>query len=369
MTAPQIEIQLVAIAVAVACALPGVFLVLRRMAMMSDAISHTILLGIVLAFFVVEDLASPFLILSAAATGVATVAAVEALHRSGRVREDAAIGLIFPIFFSAAVILIARYAGSIHLDTDAVLLGELAFVPFDRLVVGGLDLGPKALAVMLGIVLLNAAFLGVFYKELKVATFDPPLAAVLGLSPVLLHYALMSVVSITAVGAFQAVGSILVVALMIAPPATAYLITDRLPRMLAWSAGAAVAAALSGYWVAHLLDASIAGSMASMAGVIFLAAFLFAPAHGVLAAVRRRWRQRQEFAAAMLAIHLLSHEDSPEAATECHEDHLGEHLRWERAFASRAVEAAIRDGLIVNRDGHLSLTPRGRQRAADWMIL
>src|SRR5690606_35691313 len=121
---PEFEILLIAIVVAMACALPGVFLVLRRMALMSDAISHSILLGIVLAFFVTGDVTSPLLILAAAATGVLTVMLVELLNHTRLVREDAAIGLTFPFLFSIGVILIARFAGNVHLDTDAVLLGE-----------------------------------------------------------------------------------------------------------------------------------------------------------------------------------------------------------------------------------------------------
>ncbi len=235
MTVTQIEIQLVATVVALACALPGVFLVLRRMAMMSDAISHTVLLGIVLAFFVVGDLESPLLVLGAAAMGVITVALVEALHGTGLVKQDAAIGLVFPALFSIAVILISRFARGVHLDVDAVLLGELAFAPLNRMTFFGIDL-PAALWVMGGILLINIAFIALFFKELKLATFDAGLAATLGFSPVLIHYALMTLVSITAVGAFDAVGSILVVALMITPAATAYLLTDSLTRMLLYSA-------------------------------------------------------------------------------------------------------------------------------------
>jgi manganese/zinc/iron transport system permease protein len=232
-TAAQIEIQLIACVVAVACALPGCFLILRRMAMMSDAISHSILVGIAVGFFVIRDLNSPILVLSAALTGVVTVSLVELLTRTKRVREDAAIGLIFPALFSIGVILISRYAGDVHLDVDAVLLGELAFAPFNRLSVLGRDIGPKGFYLMAGILLLNLLFIAIFYKELKLATFDAGLAGALGFSPAVIHYALMTIVSITAVGAFDAVGSVLVVALMIAPPATAYLITDSLSSLLA----------------------------------------------------------------------------------------------------------------------------------------
>jgi manganese/zinc/iron transport system permease protein len=364
----QVEIQVIAALVAVACALPGVFLVLRRMALMSDAISHAILLGIVVAFWFTGSLASPLLVLGAALTGVATVSLVELLHRTGRVREDAAIGLVFPVLFSIAVILVSRRFSNVHLDTDAVLKGELALAVLDRLTVGGHDLGPRTLYVIAGILLVNVVFLGVFYKELKLATFDAPLAAALGFSPGLMHYGLMTLVSITAVGAFDAVGSILVVALMIVPPATAYLLTDRLSRMLFWSAGIGVGAALSGYWLAHRLDASIAGSMATMAGVLFGVAFLLAPRRGLVAQARERVRQRWEFAQTMLAIHLFNHEGLPEAARESRVEHLHEHLRWKPSFADRVVGYAERQGVVLRQDGYLLLTGHGRQLARQAIV-
>ncbi len=171
MSFEQFEIQLIASVVAAACAIPGVFLVLRRMAMMSDAISHAILLGIVLAFFVIPDISSPLLIIGAALSGVLTVSLVELLNKTRLVKEDASIGLVFPVLFSIGVILIARYAWSVHLDVHAVLLGELAFAPFDRLIIFGNDIGPKSLYVMSAILILNVIFISLFYKELKIATF------------------------------------------------------------------------------------------------------------------------------------------------------------------------------------------------------
>jgi manganese/zinc/iron transport system permease protein len=359
----EIEIQLIAIVVAIACALPGVFLVLRRMALMSDAISHTVLLGIVLAFFVTGSITSPLLIAGAALMGVFTVALVEVLLRTRLVREDASIGLVFPVLFSIAVILIAKFAGSVHLDTDAVLLGELAFAPFRRLEIGGRDIGPRTLYVMGGVLLLNGAFLAAFYKELKLSTFDAGLAAALGFSPALLHYAFMTVVSVTAVGAFDAVGSILVVALMIAPPAAAYLLTDRLPVMLGLSALIGAASAIAGFWAAWIADTSIAGAMAAMTGVSFLLALLFAPERGLVAIARRHRRQRIDFARLMLTIHLLHHEGTAEAATESRVAHLHEHLRWAPEFAGRVVRAAERAEFVERDDGRLALTERGREAA------
>ena len=363
MLTPQVEIQLIAVVTAVSCALPGVFLVLRRVALMSDAITHAVLLGIVLAFFVVQDIASPALMVAAAATGVLTVALVELLSHTRLVREDAAIGLVFPVLFSLAVILISRYAGDTHLDTDAVLLGELAFAPFDRFAAFGYDLGPQALWVMGGVLLLGALFIGLLYKELKLATFDAGLAAALGLSPALVHYGLMTLVSVTAVGAFDAVGSVLVVALMIAPPAAAYLLTDRLAHMIGLSALIGAASALGGYWLASALDASIAGAMATVAGVAFGLAWLLAPERGLLAAALRRSRQRAEFADLMLAVHLLNHEATAAEAQESRVAHLGEHLRWAEPYVVQVVRRAERRGLVVQRGGLLALTERGRQLA------
>ena len=367
MTVTQLEIQLVAVVVAVACALPGVFLVLRRMAMMSDAISHTVLLGIVIGFFLTRSLDSPLLVLGAAAMGVLTVSLVELLNRTGLVKEDAAIGLVFPALFSIAVILISRFARGVHLDVDAVLLGELAFAPFDRITVLGVDM-PKSLAVMGGILVINVVFIVLFYKELKLSTFDAGLAAAFGFSPALIHYGLMTLVSITAVGAFDAVGSILVVALMVTPAATAYLLTDDLRRMLLLSALIGGLSAVGGYWLARMLDANIAGSIATVTGIVFLAVLLFAPSRGLVAIASRRRRQRWEFAQAMLLIHLLHHESKPEATLENRTDHLLEHIRWSPSFAEQVIRYGERRGTLRRRAGALLLTDSGRTLAKSSMI-
>ncbi len=362
MTPGQVEIQAIAAVTAVACALPGAFLMLRRMSLLSDAISHVVLLGIVVAFFATGDLASPWLFFGAASTGLLAVILVEALERTRLVREDAAIGLVFPALFSIAVILVSRFADNLHLDTDSVLLGELAFAPFDRFKAAGLDI-PRGLAKMLVILAANGLLLALFYKELKLTTFDPLLAASLGFPSAAIHYGLMATVSVTAVGAFDAVGSVLVVGLMVAPPATAFLLTDRLSRLLALSAVLGVTAAVGGYWVAHALDASIAGAIATVLGVQFGAAHLFAPGRGLVAAARRRSRQREDFAVRMLAIHLMQHEGGEEAARENRAEHLGEHLRWKPDFAGRVVDRACRRGLITERGGMLTLTNAGRAEA------
>jgi len=365
---PSTEIQLIAVVVAVACALPGAFLVLQRMAMMSDAISHAILPGIVLAFFITEDLGSPLMIVGAAASGVLTVALVEMLRKTGLLREDAAIGIVFPALFSIGVVLIARYAGDIHLDIDAVLLGELAFAPFDRFILAGVDIGPRSLVIMSAVLVVDLVFISVFFKELKLTTFDAALAGSLGFAPVLLHYVLMGLVSVTAVGAFDAVGSILVVALMVAPPASAYMLTDRLKPMIIISCGIGATCAVGGYWMARYFDVSIAGAMATVAGIVFVLVVFLAPDRGLLSVARRRVSQKLLFGRKMLVIHLYNHEGLPEAKDECRVEHLEDHLRWDHQFANRAVKSCISNSL-VNRDGSLlSLTEDGRILARQALV-
>ncbi len=365
---PEIEILLIAVVTAVACALPGVFLVLRRLALVSDAIAHSILPGIVVAFFLTGSLTSPLLIVAAAATGVLTVALIESLHRTRLVAEDAATGLVFPAFFSLGVILVSRWAGNVHLDTDSVLLGELAFAPFDRFVVGGTDLGPAALWTMGVVLALNIVFVVVAAKELKLATLDPALAAVLGFSPVMLHYMLMTLVSVTAVGAFNAAGSILVVALMIAPAASAMILVEKFAPMLWLSSGLAAAAAVGGYGLARIFDVSIAGSMAVVCGLIFVVALLFAPRRGILSQVRRRAVQRLDFSMRLLAVHLLHHQGTELEAEECHVDHLNRHLRWSDVRVRRAVDRAVAKGLAEPVGTVLRLTSRGRTFAEELSV-
>ena len=364
----HLDIQLIAIVTAVACALPGVFLVLRRITLMSDAISHAILPGIVLAFFLTESLSSPLLILAAAGTGVLTVFLVELLQRTKLVKEDAAIGLTFPALFSIGVILISRFAENVHLDTDAVLLGELAYAPLNRLKAFGYDLGPVALYVMGTILVLNLVFILLFYKELKLITFDASLAAALGFAPMLIHYGLMTLVSVTIVGAFDAVGSILVVALIAGPPATAYLMTDKLSRMLVLSAVIGSVNAVSGYWLAFLFDVSIAGAIATMTLLIFGLVFLVVPNRGLIAIARRHTRQKWEFAQTMLVIHLFNHEGLPEAETESAIAHLHEHLSWDPAFTNQVVRYALNNRCVSREDTQLTLTERGRIVAQQTLV-
>ena len=355
---PDVVILLTAVLVAVACALPGVFLVLRRLAMVADAISHAILPGIVVAYFLAHgpNLLSGFV--WATLAGVLAVALIEALHRTRRVREDAAIGIVFPALFALGTFLVARYFANLHVDTDAVLYGEIALAPYDLLVIGDRDLGPLSLWVMSGLAVLNLGFILLFYKELKLATFDPGLAAALGFAPAVLHYALMTIVALTTVGAFTAVGAILVVALLIVPAATAYLLTDRLPVMIGLAVLVGAASGVGGYALATIIDASISGSMVAVAGLLFGLALLASPSHGLLT----RWRRHRRLVHRLAADLLVAEVD--ELGGEASLALLRTHLGWDEPRLRLALGIARRERLVVAAGDAFRLTPAGRAAIA-----
>ena len=354
----QLQILAIACFTAIACVLPGVFLVLRGVALMSDAISHAILLGIAVMFLFVQRLESPLLIFGAVLAGIFTVFCTEALISLRSLKKDAAIGIVFPLLFSIGVILISRYARNVHLDTDMILLGEIAFAPFNRLIVFDWDLGPYALWLLSGIVVVNSFFIAVFYKELKLVTFDPDLARVLGFSPLILYYCLMTLTSITAVAAFDIVGSIVVVALMITPAATAYLLTNKLSVMLWLSGGFGLLSAVLGYSVAHLADVSIAGCIATMSGVLFLVALLAAPEKGIVARLIVHRFNKLLVSKKMLCYYLAECEGALKNNV-CTVEHIGIVFGWKENMLDSLIKNAKDTGLIDTVGKNIILTEKG----------
>jgi len=276
--------------VASACGIVGCFLVLRKMAMVGDAISHSVLPGIVIAFLISGSRDSLFMLLGAAVIGLITVFLIQLFHQSG-VQSDASIGVVFTALFAVGVVLVSVYTRDIDLDLDCVLYGEIAYVPWNNLQIAGVDIGPKAVWGVGLALLLCVGVIAVFYKQFKICSFDPVMAAAVGIPVALFHYLLMGLVSVSTVASFESVGAILVVGMLVVPPASAYLLTEKLSRMMVYSVIIGCSSSISGYYVARLLDASIAGSMISVAGGIFLVVLLFSPSHGVLL---RKWKQKRQ---------------------------------------------------------------------------
>lgn len=271
------EIALTAMLCAMACALPGGFLVLRRMSMMGDAISHAVLPGLALAFLFTQQRDSVTMFVGAALVGILTAVFVDAVHRHGEVEESAAMGVVFTSLFALGLVLLVQGADHVDLDPGCVLYGALELVPLDRVTVGPWEM-PRAMLKMLVVLFANLLVLGLFFKELTVTTFDPGLADTLGISSRGMNLLLMALVAITAVAAFESVGSILVIAMFIVPPATAQLMTHRLGSFLGCSVALAAFSAWLGHWGAIALppwlgfeDTNTSGMMAVVSGLFFFA--------------------------------------------------------------------------------------------------
>ena len=307
---------------AMACALPGAFLLIRRQSMMGDALSHTTLPGIVLAFLLAQWLRQSgwisaetydtgrhaIMFVGALFVGILSAALTEWVQKLGKVESSAALGVVFTTMFAFGLLLIRLSADSVHIDPDCVLYGTIETVVMDTVGSTGI---PRA-AVVSGLVLLiNVGLVCFFFKELRVSAFDPSLATTLGINAQAMHYALMSVTAATLVSAFESVGSILVIAMLIAPAATAHLLTDRLGSMLGLSLGIAALSAALGHVLAitippivfsrlgfdTVVDASTAGMMAVAAGLLFVGAMFLGPRYGILSRVVDQFRLGQTITA------------------------------------------------------------------------
>lgn len=356
---------------AMACALPGCFLVLRRMSLMGDAISHAVLPGLAAGFLLTGSRAGWPMFVGAAVVGLLTAMLTEWIRRLGKVDESAAMGVVFTTLFAIGLIAIVRAADHVDLDPGCVLYGAIELTPLHTVQVGVFNV-PRVVLRIGSVLLVNLAAILIFYKELKIAAFDPELATAVGISARGMHYALMALVAVTTVACFESVGSILVIAMLVVPPATAYLLTDRLGSMLWLSALIASASAIAGHVGAVTLpgrmgfpgaSTSTSGMMALACGTLFLCALIASPRHGILA---RLWRR------ARLDLNILS------------EDLLGLLYRLEERGTAQAASAPAllseamgvgavarhlalwrlhRSGYITRSEGAYHITGSGRDVA------
>ncbi len=282
---------MIAVVTAIACSLVGTLLVVKREAFISEGLSHAVLPGIVLAFLAIRDRSSPLLILSAGLSGLVMVGLVQWIVKSGRVKQDAALGIVFSGMFSVGVIASSLKLSNVHFHTDCIIDGNLAFAALNDCHWFGVYLGPRVFVSMLLCVVGLVGFIFIFFKELKMMAFDQATSQLQGFRPGLLHTMWLAMVSIVAVAAFETAGTILVVALMIAPAAAANLLTTRLSAMFFVSALLGTAAAIAGVALSLELSIAPAGPIASLSGLLFLAIVLFAPKYGLIS--QRQLRKRQ----------------------------------------------------------------------------
>jgi manganese/zinc/iron transport system permease protein len=336
--------------VSLALAIVGCFLVVRGMALLGDALAHSVLPGIVIGFLIGGSMTSPWILVGATLMGLAATVLIEAVHRQSRVKEDASLGVVFTALFALGVVMISTLARQVDLDPRCVLYGELEYFVLRRD-----HIWPMAfiLAVLL-------ALLAAFYRQILVVTFDPLLARSVGVRAGVVHYGMMTALALTTVASFEAVGAILVVALLIMPGATARMWTDRIPAMLLVACVHAIASTLLGYWASHpaVLDTSASAAITTAGFAFFLLSWLFAPRHGLLH--RRSVRRRLERAVvADHVVKLIGETGAPLPAAE-----IARALHLEPRRMRVAMAEATRRGHVRVDAGSVRLTDLGHAAAA-----
>src|SRR5688500_15214343 len=352
---------------AMACALLGNFLVLRKMSMMGDAISHAVLPGLAAAFLITGSRDSVPMFIGAAVVGVLTAVLTQWVAKFGKVEESASMGVVFTALFAIGLIMIVRAADKVDLDPGCVLYGATETIAADAL--GGRVPGAVwKLAAVFGIDLL---FVILFFKELRISSFDPELATTVGVNATFMHYLLMTLVALTTVASFETVGSVLVVAMLIVPAAAAHLLTDRLGTMVLVSLILAAASAIGGHLMATtvplalgLPDTNTAGMMAVVAGLLFTVAMLGSPRHGVIAKVLNRSSVTLRVAREDLLGLFYRHEElhgTEQPAPAAHV--MKEAVVGGPVLGRMALRKLARRGEIEPLNGGYRLTPRGREEA------
>ena len=355
--------MLIGMVAGTSCAIVGCYLVLRRMSLLGDAISHAVLPGIAIGVLVSGQLGGLPSIIGALIFGVITTLLIELLHGQGRLTEDSSIGVVFSSLFSIGVIIIAREARHKHIDTDCILYGLIEAAPLDVVSIIGLDI-PRVMVTLVPVLIAVVALVLLLWKELKISSFDPVLATAMGISATLVHYLLMGMVAAVTVSSFEAVGSILVIAMLIVPAATAHLLTDRLTSMMFVAIGVAWLSSILGYVVAATMNTSVAGMIAVMAGVQFLLAVLLSPKYGLVSRAVRNASLTMRIVGEDVLARLYRLEEKGGAVHHSKGSGIragaGLFLQWLADFSLR------RQGLITNGPaGTLALTEPGRQRAIE----
>ncbi len=340
----MIESLYILILTSMACGILGVFLVSRNLSMVTDAISHSIFLGIVLAYFIVHDLGSPYLIVGATVFGILTVVLIELLIKSRLVKSDAATGIVFPFLFSIGVLLITKFASNVCLHVDTVLMGDVMLATLKRTEFFGMDM-PVSMANILVMLVINLAFVLMFFKELKALSFDQDFTSLSGFSPVKLHYGLMTLVSLTCVVSFEAVGAILVIGLFVIPAAQAYLFTKKLEHTLIFTVVFGVINSTIGYKAALSLNVSMAGMVATVSGLSFLIIMLVSPEGGVTKWLNRI-KQKKDFDMNLVLFHVDNHTAADNERCELGLDFISHHVNWTKGKTLRQCKVLISKGLL-----------------------
>ncbi|MBP3059264.1 iron chelate uptake ABC transporter family permease subunit [Texas Phoenix palm phytoplasma] len=342
----EIDVFLVLIFCSLALSSLGVFLVLKKVSMVIDAISHSVLLGIVLAFLIFQDLNSPFLIIGAASVGVLTVYLVDLIFKNTKISKDSAIGITFTFFFSIAIIIISLWTRDVHIDTDAVFLGNIELTHI------------RQLYKIIPILITNIIFVIIFYKELKIFIFDPSLTNILGFSSCIINYILMTLSSITTVIAFDLVGSVMTIICMIGPAAISILLTKNLFNCWCLSLWISFVSSSLGYFLGIIWDLPVSGLISVIILILFLLVLFLEPKRGIIAKFIQQNIQKKNF----MIITLLMHIENNNAKNKKNIiQEIKYDLNWSYSCFKKCIKKAQKENLIKNKNKELMLTNLGKK--------
>ncbi|NUM34231.1 MAG: metal ABC transporter permease [Candidatus Brocadiae bacterium] len=362
----EIWIMAIGALVCSSCGILGCFLILKKLSLMGDAISHSVLPGIVIAVMLTGKIHSIWVVLAAGIMGILTPVFTDMIKKSGLVHEDTAIGAVFTTLFALGVVMVSQI-GNIDLDVDCVLYGEIATTPLDVLILSGISFGPKAFWILAMVFSANFLFVFLFYKQLKISTFDPALAKAMGLHPERVHYLLMAMISITTIACFEAVGSILVVAMLIVPGACAYLLTQRLKIMLILSIVAGALFSISGYaiTIAFQGDVSVSGSMTSAAGVFFFLVLFLSPSQGILVTLWKKYENKHSLIRDHILLDLYRQEEKGKSPIT--QAHFLSEYGYTTQQDIKALKKLLQNKMVLSKEDAICLSPDGKKRAQEMM--
>ena len=359
---------------ALACAIPGTFLLLRGMSMMGDAISHAVLPGIAVGFLISGSRDSLWMFVGAAFAGIMAAILTQFLHRVGRLDRGASMGVVFTTFFALGLILIVYTADHVELNPECVLYGAIELAPIDLVTIAGMEV-PRSMPVLILIGILNLIVMLLLYKEFKICSFDPAMASASGINVQLMNQILMIMTAATCVACFEVVGSILVVALLVVPAATARLLSDRLHVVLilslvVGSIGAALghlaAINIPGWFPIDVPDTSTAGMIAVMTGFIFLLAWVFSPTHGLIPRGFHRLQLKVRIASEdALGLFYRSAENQQEMTHRRIREILVDMTDANVWIVWLAMREVRRKGLVVINGDRWALSDEGCRRASE----
>jgi ABC-type Mn2+/Zn2+ transport system permease subunit/Mn-dependent DtxR family transcriptional regulator len=335
------------ITIGISCGLIGTYIMLRRLSLIGDALAHAVLPGVVISFMVAGK-GQLTLFIGAVISGIVTALLIGFVNRNSKIKEDTSIGIIFTGAFALGILLVSQLK-QVHIDLSSYLFGDVL----------GVSTGDIILSLIIMIVIMLSVIL--FYKQLLVTSFDPTMAVTIGISTTLVHYMLMGLLSMSIVAGLQSVGVVLLVAMLITPPATAYLLTDSLKKILFVSSVLGMVASVVGLFLSYHFNFSSGASIVLVAVAFFLIAFVLSPKEGLLI----KYLKRKNAARTILIEDVIKltykHQNKLDRNTLINA--LSELLTASKSTIEKTISLLNRQGLTKTQNGNLILTEDGTDYA------